>query len=104
MTRQAMSTPEPINAVAGQAHKAIDRAADSAQPALDRATAAAHRTVDRAADAAKPAAEWVTESGKQVAARSGAMVDACGNYVRARPLATVAAALALGYLAGKWRR
>lgn len=93
-----------VGSVADRAHQAVDRAADKAAPVLDRASAAAHRTIDNAAAAATPAAEWASENGRQLAARSSEFADVCSGYVRARPLMTVAGALAIGYFAGKLLR
>lgn len=98
----AGTTPTgPLGHVADRAHDAVDRAANSAAPIIERATGAAHRTIDRAADVATPAADWVSGSGKQLATRSQEFVNAIGGYVRERPLTSLATAVALAYLAGK---
>lgn len=94
----------PVAAAADRAHQVVDRAAEKAAPVLERASTAAHRTIDKAADVAAPAADWVAENGKQLAHKSTELADACSNYVRARPLMSVAGALALGYFAGKLMR
>jgi ElaB/YqjD/DUF883 family membrane-anchored ribosome-binding protein len=102
-----MSTTNPASAVSGiadRAHQAVDKAAEKAMPALERASSAAHRTVDKVADLAAPAAEWATESGKQLAAKSGELTEVCSSYVRARPLVAIAGAVAIGYLIGRITR
>jgi ElaB/YqjD/DUF883 family membrane-anchored ribosome-binding protein len=94
----------PVAAAADRAHQVVDHAAEKAVPALERASSAAHRTIDKAADVAAPAADWVAENGKQLKHRSTELADACGNYVRERPLTSVVSALAIGYFAGKLMR
>ncbi len=98
------STPNPISNMGDRAHQAVDKVADKAQPALERASTAAHRTIDKVVDAAVPAAEWATESGKQLATKSGELAEVCSTYVRARPLIAVAGAIAIGYLVGRITR
>jgi ElaB/YqjD/DUF883 family membrane-anchored ribosome-binding protein len=46
----------------------------------------------------------VSANSKQLADTSVALSDACSGYVRARPLMTVAGALAIGYFAGRLLR
>jgi ElaB/YqjD/DUF883 family membrane-anchored ribosome-binding protein len=94
----------PVAAAADRAQQAVDRVAEKAAPAIDRASTAAHRTIDKAADVAAPAADWVSENGKQLKHRSTELADACGNYVRERPLTSIVGALAIGYFAGKLMR
>jgi ElaB/YqjD/DUF883 family membrane-anchored ribosome-binding protein len=99
-----LSGSNPVATAAERAHQVVDRAAEKAAPALERASSAVHRTIDKAADVAAPAADWVADNGKQLATRSTELADACGNYVRARPLVSVAGALAIGYFVGKLMR
>lgn len=99
-----LSGSNPVAAAAERAHHVVDRAAEKAVPALERASGAAHRTIDKAVDVAMPAADWVADSGKQLATRSTEIADACSGYVRARPLVSVAGALVLGYFVGKLMR
>ena len=87
-----------------RAHQAVDKAAEKAQPVLERASSAAHRTIDKVADVAVPAAQWATESGKQIAAKSGEFTEVCSGYVRARPFTAIAGAIAIGYLIGRITR
>jgi ElaB/YqjD/DUF883 family membrane-anchored ribosome-binding protein len=93
-----------VAGTADRAHEAVDRAADKAAPMLERASTVAHKTIDKVASAAMPAAEWASESTRQLATRSSEFADEASNFVRARPLATVAGALAIGYLLGKISR
>jgi ElaB/YqjD/DUF883 family membrane-anchored ribosome-binding protein len=89
---------------ADRAHEAVDRAAEKAAPMLERASTVAHKTIDKVAGAAMPAAQWASESGRQLATRGSEVADQATEFVRARPLATVAGALAIGYLLGKMSR
>ena len=98
------SSQNSVGNAADLAHQAVDSANAKVAPALERATSAAHRGIDKAADVAAPAAAWVADSGKQLTDKSNELMDVCGSYVRARPLATVAGALVVGYLAGKLMR
>ena len=79
----------------------VDTAIDKAVPVLQGASTTAHQTIDKVASAATPAAEWVAATGKQLANNGTQLADACTGYVRARPLVSVAGALALGYFVGR---
>src|SRR5258707_15543489 len=98
------SSPNPISNMADRAHQAIDKAAERAAPALERASTAAHRTVDKVADVAVPAADWATESSRQIANKSTQLTEAASSYVRARPLVSIAGAIAIGYFVGRITR
>ena len=54
--------------------------------------------------AAAPAAQWAAESGKQIVSKSNQLTEACSGYVRERPLASIAGAIAIGYLIGRLMR
>lgn len=99
-----MNTSSTISGMAARAGQAIDQATDQAAPAVERGRAQAHRTVDRIADSAMPAADWAAEKSRMVVNRSSELVDAANSYVREKPLASVAGALALGYLVGRMMR
>jgi ElaB/YqjD/DUF883 family membrane-anchored ribosome-binding protein len=94
----------PVSDMAGRAHQVVDQAAEKAAPALERAQAAAHRTIDKVADKTSPAAEWAAESRRSLVNRSTELAGAWGNHVRERPLASIAGALAVGYLLGRVMR
>ena len=101
----------PINSVSAKvegaaraAHETSDKIADKATAQVDRSAEAVHRAVDSAADAATSAAEWVstiTEQAKQVETR---LTESASASIRARPIATVAGALVVGYLLGRLAR
>jgi ElaB/YqjD/DUF883 family membrane-anchored ribosome-binding protein len=93
---------QSVDTAAERAHRAVDSARQKAAPALQRAAGAAHRTIDKVSAAATPAAQWISDSGKQLGTRSTQLADACSDRVRARPIVSVAAALAIGYFVGKF--
>jgi ElaB/YqjD/DUF883 family membrane-anchored ribosome-binding protein len=94
----------PLSDAADHAHQIVDQAIDKAAPTLERAQAAAHRTIDKVADKAAPVAQWAAENSRTVVNRSSELAGAWGNHVRERPLASIAGALAVGYLLGRLMR
>jgi ElaB/YqjD/DUF883 family membrane-anchored ribosome-binding protein len=94
----------PLSGITDRAHHAVDRLATKATPAIERASSTAHRTIDKVADSAAPAVDWATENSRQVAVRSSEVKESCAGFVRARPLASVAGALVVGYFAGRLLR
>jgi ElaB/YqjD/DUF883 family membrane-anchored ribosome-binding protein len=103
-TMNTLTTSNPVSGIADRAHQAVDKAAERAAPAIERASSAAHRTIDKVADATAPAATWATESGRQIAAKSSELTDAGSSLVRAQPLLSLVGALAIGYLVGRVTR
>ena len=101
-------TGSPVERKANQAHQVVDdvarKAADNAAPAIDRVAQAAHQTVDKVAGAAAPAAEWMKQNADQLKQQQDALVESCRGYIRERPLAVLAMALAAGYLFGRLPR
>ena len=104
-TANTMATSNnAVSSMADRAHQAVDKAAEKATPALERASTAAHRTIDKVADAAAPAAQWAAESGKQLATKSNELTEVASDYVRGRPLVAIAGAIAIGYMLGRLTR
>lgn len=97
-------TTNSLTGAANRAHQLVDTVADKAAPALQAATTTAHQTIDSVAAATAPAAEWVASGGKRLADNGAQLADACTGYVRTRPLASVAGALAIGYFVGRMMR
>jgi ElaB/YqjD/DUF883 family membrane-anchored ribosome-binding protein len=97
-----------VDRTANQAHRAVDNAAETAAakagPAIERAAQAVHQTVDKVAQAAGPAAEWLNESTDQLRQKQDEVLENCRSYIRHRPLATIAIAIAAGYLVGRLGR
>lgn len=94
------ATSARIEGAARAAHETVDRVADKATTL----GGAAHQAVDTTADAVASATEWasgIPEQAKQTQAR---MTEAACASIRARPIASVAGALVVGYLIGRLAR
>jgi ElaB/YqjD/DUF883 family membrane-anchored ribosome-binding protein len=93
-----------LDGAAEVAHRTTDKIADQANAHVDRSADAVHRAVDSAADTATSAAEWassVSEQARQVQTR---LTESASASIRARPIATVAGAIVVGYLLGRLAR
>ena len=93
-----------VEGVAQTAHRTVESIADKATAQVDRVSGTIHRAVNSAADAASSAADWasgVPEQAKQVQTK---ITEAACNSIRARPIASVAGALVVGYLLGRLAR
>ena len=96
-----------IEDAAQSAHKTTDAIADKATEQVDRLSGTAHRAVNKAADAASSAAEWTAtlpEQAREVQAQLGQLKEGAATSIRARPFATVAGALIIGYVVGRLAR
>ena len=102
------SAANPVNAkvegAAQAAHQATDKIADKVTARVDRLSGTAHRAVDSAADAATSAAEWASTIPDQAAQLQTQLTESACASIRARPIATVAGALVIGYLFGRLAR
>jgi ABC-type transporter Mla subunit MlaD len=102
-TTPTNTNPKIENAVQ-TAHKVVDTVADKTTAQVDRLSSTAHRAVDKTAGAATQAAGWASslpDQAKEVQAR---LTDSVCTSIRARPIATVAGALVVGYLLGRIAR
>ncbi|HEY2967325.1 MAG TPA: hypothetical protein VGK75_03070 [Casimicrobiaceae bacterium] len=93
-----------VEGVAQAAHQATDKIAEKATAQVDRLSGTAHRAINTAADSATSAAEWastIPDQAKQVQTR---LTESACASIRARPIATVAGALVVGYLLGRLAR
>jgi len=90
--------------IANRADDAVDKAAAQVGSGLRRATATAHTAVDRIATAVEPAAAWADQRGKALAATSMDFSETCSTQIRARPIASVLGAVAVGYFLGRVMR
>ncbi len=95
---------DSASSAANRAHQMVDSATDRAAPAIQSAATAAHQAIDKVANTGTSAAEWAASNGKQLVNNGTALVDACGGYVRARPLMSVAGAAMVGYIIGRMLR
>jgi ElaB/YqjD/DUF883 family membrane-anchored ribosome-binding protein len=86
---------------ASRAHKTLD---DATVPVVNRMVNKAHATIDRVAQKATPAAERMHQWVESTSTRSTRLVGACSTTIRDRPITSIAAAAALGYLLGRLLR
>ena len=90
-----------VHEVGDNLHSTIDRVAQPVHHAVDRASAGAHQTVDRMASGVAGAAQRLDQRMDRVRAAPNQLVEGACEYVAARPLKAVAAALAIGWLLGR---
>jgi len=86
-----------VESTAQSVHQTVDSVADKTSAQIDRLTGSAHRAVDRAAGAAGSTLEQAREMQTR-------MTEAACASIRARPIATVAGAVVIGYLLGRLAR
>ena len=89
-----------IEDAAQAAHQTTDKIADKATAQVDRLSGTAHRAVDSASDAASSAAEWASDIPEQAKKVQAQLTEGLSASIRARPIATLAGALIIGYLLG----
>jgi ElaB/YqjD/DUF883 family membrane-anchored ribosome-binding protein len=90
-----------VGSAARTAHETTDELANKATQQVDRLAGSAHRAVDKAADAASFAAGWASDISQQAGEMQTQAVESASAAIRARPIATVAGALVIGYLLGR---
>ena len=98
---------DKVEAAALAAHQTTDALADKATEQVDRLSGTAHRAVNKVADAASSAAEWTAtlpEQAQEVQAQFAQLKSGAASSIRARPFATVAGTLLVGYLLGRLAR
>lgn len=88
------ATSAKVEDAAQSAHQTVDKVAAQ----VDRLSGAAHRAVNSAADAAGSAAEWASTIPEQASQVQTKLTEAACASIRARPIATIAGALVIGYL------
>jgi len=76
----------------------VEHAAGNANLAIDRVAEMAHQAVDKAAGAAAPTADWLTERGEQIVARGKKLESDSSNLVASHPLKAVGIALIAGFV------
>lgn len=88
----------------GDAHAAIDKAADKVPAATDRLAASAHTGVDKVADTATKIGDSVDSAsatlaarGKQLSTAYKEFAESSRDHVRASPVISVLVAAAAGY-------
>jgi hypothetical protein len=98
------STNPKIENAAQTAHKVVDTVADKTTAQVDRLSSTAHRAVDKTAGAASQAAGWASSLPDQAMEVQTRLTESVCTSIRARPIATVAGALIVGYLLGRIAR
>jgi ElaB/YqjD/DUF883 family membrane-anchored ribosome-binding protein len=98
------ATQAKVDGAAQSAHKTVDAVAGMAADQVDRLSGTAHRAVNGAAGAAASAADWASRVPAQAQQIQAKVTDAACVSIRARPIASVAGALAVGYLIGRLAR
>jgi ElaB/YqjD/DUF883 family membrane-anchored ribosome-binding protein len=99
-----MKSQDPIERAMQPAHRAIDGAAELAQPAVDRLTSGAHTAVDKAAAAVGAAAKQLNITAAKLQTMQEKSLEGAREYVRKNPLTAVGLALAAGYLISRVTR
>lgn len=94
-TNQSGSTPSPMEPAGTPPSPS-----DTLRPVLDRLLSGVHEAVDRLAVVAAQAADKVELTGDYVKDGQARLGRHCRNYVREKPLTTLVAAVASGYLLG----
>ncbi len=82
-------------------HKTIDKAADAAQPVVDRLATSAHAGVDKVSGALAGAGKTVDEKTKQFTEAYKQLADTGRGYVRSSPATSILVALAAGFTLSK---
>lgn len=83
-------------------HSGIDKLSDPARSALDGVSSAAHETVSKIASTASSTAERLSEQTRWLAEAPGKAVESSRSWVRDRPFEAVGAALAFGFIVGRF--
>lgn len=86
---------------ASDIHKTIDKAADAAQPVVDRLASSAHASVDKVSGALSGATKSVDEKSRQLVDAASKFADTGREYVRSSPATSVLVALGAGYVLSK---
>jgi len=81
-----------------------DPAAGNATPALDRVAQMAHQAVNKAADAAAPTVDWLDQKSENLMAGRRKAVASAHQYVSAHPWKTIGLMLVTGLLIGRFLR
>jgi len=87
-----------LHAAVDSVAEAADDAARRAKPAIGRVAAKAHEAVDKAADAAAPTADWLVEQGRSLKAGQERLVDNTSGYIAGNPLKAVGVAVVAGFI------
>ena len=68
---------------------------------IDKAANSANEAIDKAADATSQAAEALGEKGEQLKKTEQQLMKSCRGYISENPITSVSIAVAAGYLLGR---
>lgn len=85
----------------GEPRRTIDKAAEEAQPALERMAGSAHAAVDKVSGSLTGAQHKMDEKKRQLADSYQRFAETGRDYVRSSPATSVLVALAAGYTLSK---
>lgn len=86
---------------ASEMHKTIDKAADAAQPVVDRLASSAHASVDKVSGALSGASQRMDDKTRQLTDAYKHFTETGREYVRSSPATSVLVALGIGYTLSK---
>ncbi|CUI05278.1 hypothetical protein LXA47_10320 [Massilia sp. P8910] len=86
---------------AADMHKTIDKAADAAQPVVDRLASSAHAGVDKVSGALNGVTGRMDEKARQLTDAYKNFAETGRDYVRTSPATSVLVALGIGYTLSK---
>lgn len=90
-----------VRQVGDTLHDTIEKVVEPAHGAVNRASTSAHQGVDKVASSVQAAASKVDQQARRVREIPHQAADHARDYVRSRPLQTVGAAFAVGWLLGR---
>jgi ElaB/YqjD/DUF883 family membrane-anchored ribosome-binding protein len=82
-------------------HKTIDKAAQAAQPVMDRLATSAHAGVDKVTNMLSGASVSMGQRQQQLTDASQKLMDSTREYVREKPGTAIAIAAAAGFILAK---
>ncbi len=91
-------TQGTVDQVSSGAHRAVDRAANAAAPAVDSMASGAHQVIDKVAGAAHSAAVGIENKGEQLHNAQMRFTESCRRYVNEQPIASLGMAVAAGFV------
>ena len=90
-----------MNRGAADLHQTIDKAADAAQPMVDRLASSAHEGVDKVSGALTGVSARVDEKTKQLGEAYNKFAETGRGYVRSSPATSVLVAVGAGFVLSK---
>lgn len=100
-----------IGKAANRAHAALDSAASTvddaikkAKPVINRVAESAHQAVDKAVGLAEPTAEWLNQKSENLKVTQEKLLSDAREYVSVNPLKAVVIAAVAGLLIGRLLR